>query len=919
MLRSVRSKVSFIMILVLAIGSTVHLRSINHGYFSYMKPSFTNFSSMESQSSTTLTEEVNANTGKVFDGVTVRTFTQPRIRDMSPAQLSSYFFPQLGPTCVQWAVVTTIFRATDAVKAMAQQPDWCLVIVADTKTPIDYIEDLTTANNDGDDSLNERVYFLSVAEQQSSKGLGNHPFVRAIPYRSFARKNIGYLFAIRHGAQALFDFDDDNELLIPPTTITFTPGTATANKNSTNIPYASPRLASPFTVRSGNAKLGQSMMLRTLPGFLPSHIAPAFNPLPLMRPSRYENQSTSSQALVTEIWPRGFPLELVKDISTTGLHQEIRHSEIPFSSIAVIQAVCNDDPDLDAVYRLTRPLPITFENNPTTRTALMAPENAYVSYNAQATVHMYDAFWALFLPFTVPGRVTDIWRAYFSQRLFRDLGLAVVYTPPLVRHARSAHNYVADMQAESNLYLKTRALLIFLDSWNDDDSKTVPDRVENLFIQLYERDYIGLEDVLAMQKWLLALQAVGYSFPNLPLHPKSPQPPASEELPLLHQQPYTLGKKYNFGDGGMTYREYRTMHSDTTDFQKWLNGREKFEIHRPQNTIVKAIVMMRDEWPISKQWILYHGEMLGFSNLYILDGSSDPRCIAFLRFARDHLGINVIYTPANLNELAEEMSRLAKSLDASSDFIVKMDVDEFLMLHNGNSDCLRANNKKHNESSIDCSLSPYPVMEYLDNHEANLGAYPYVKRLQLGYTSPSIYDGELCRSPDPDNNIGRIHFQEMVQNSKWGGVAVIKGLVDSRLIDSIDLGGHGGRRQPPFVESPGKVQLVPLSLAHLHNRCMHHEIENCRKAMISHGFILETDSNEEQLRKLMAMGANSKDPCEVRKVRPVASYHKVVPYITFLGNCPRWREDVFYPPPSTGKTNPDFEMFLADVLSKYKV
>ena len=42
-------------------------------------------------------------------------------------------------------------------------------------------------------------------------------------------------------------------------------------------------------------------------------------------------------------------------------------------------------------------------------------------YNAQATLHFEDAFWGLYLPVTVAGRVSDILRSYVMQSLFKRL------------------------------------------------------------------------------------------------------------------------------------------------------------------------------------------------------------------------------------------------------------------------------------------------------------------------------------------------------------------------------------------------------------------------------------------------------------------------------------------------------------------
>ena len=35
-------------------------------------------------------------------------------------------------------------------------------------------------------------------------------FVESLPWHSFGRKNIGYLYAIANGAKYIWDFDDDN-------------------------------------------------------------------------------------------------------------------------------------------------------------------------------------------------------------------------------------------------------------------------------------------------------------------------------------------------------------------------------------------------------------------------------------------------------------------------------------------------------------------------------------------------------------------------------------------------------------------------------------------------------------------------------------------------------------------------------------
>jgi hypothetical protein len=96
-------------------------------------------------------------------------------------------------------------------------------------------------------------------------------------------------------------------------------------------------------------------------------------------------------------------------------------------------------------------------------------------------------------------------------------------------------------------------------------------------------------------------------------------------------------------------------------------------------------MMTKDEWPLLKYWTVYHGKLLGFENLYIIDDSSDPRCTSFLRHARDHWGTNVIFCTADLNYLASEMSSIGEQIQGSSDLTMKLDTDEFFVVNHPDS------------------------------------------------------------------------------------------------------------------------------------------------------------------------------------------------------------------------------------------
>jgi len=173
-------------------------------------------------------------------------------------------------------------------------------------------------------------------------------------------------------------------------------------------------------------------------------------------------------------------------------------NSFPASCLGVLQSLADHDPDVDAVYRLTRPPHFTFSRAPGAP-ALVVPPGRLAPYNAQATLHTHGALWALLLPSSVHGRVSDIWRGYIAQTLMWDLGLRLAFTPPSVVQERNPHNWLADMQAEAPLYEQAGALVETLGAWRCDGDeggdhvgdlhapKSLPTCLEQLWVEMYER------------------------------------------------------------------------------------------------------------------------------------------------------------------------------------------------------------------------------------------------------------------------------------------------------------------------------------------------------------------------------------------------------------------------------------------------
>ena len=335
-------------------------------------------------------------------------------------------------SCERWAVVTTIFVPSDAVRKVARSPSWCLVIVGDKKTPSkqSYFSQLGSFDK-------KRTVFLTTDDQDRIFPL----LSETIPWNHFARKNIGYMYAIKHGAEIIWDFDDDNINIVP-------------------------------------TKLAKSTRkYRTVCRTFSNHL---FNPYPYFSVNE------------TYTWPRGFPLEHIRNKTT--FPELCTSSQI--RPIGVVQSLANIQPDVDAIYRFTRDTPFNFGATPASHLPVLIPMNAYTPFNGQATLWMKDAFRYLALPVSVTGRVSDIWRSYIAEYFFHKLSLYVLFVPPYVDQHRNEHDYLVDFNDELDLYQKSNALL----KWLAYSNVKANDLVE-LYKGMFQGDYLYDGDVDFITAW----------------------------------------------------------------------------------------------------------------------------------------------------------------------------------------------------------------------------------------------------------------------------------------------------------------------------------------------------------------------------------------------------------------------------------
>ena len=348
----------------------------------------------------------------------------------------------------KWAVITTIApeTTTTITVLLESSPDFCLVVVGDRKSPASYEIK----------AHKERFVYLTIDDQTSLP----LDLIALTPENHFARKNIGFLYAIANGAKIILDMDDDN---VP------------IELNGKFFPMEE-KMASFMSPIVDVKKEG--------------HV---WNPYPYYG--------------ILDAWPRGLPLDRIVPLNRELATQDLKCLPI------VQQYMANRDPDVDAIYRLSHPLP---QNYNADRKRVVLPHGVYCPYNAQATMHLSESFWSMLLPHTVSSRVTDIWRSYITQYIMSYIpDTCLMFVPPAVRHERNSHNYLHDFSSELPLYLLATPLVEMF-ATTPPQAASLEEVLRNTYVWLFELGVLEEEDVKYVIAWINDLNKLGYQFPQLP-------------------------------------------------------------------------------------------------------------------------------------------------------------------------------------------------------------------------------------------------------------------------------------------------------------------------------------------------------------------------------------------------------------------
>lgn len=268
------------------------------------------------------------------------------------------------------AVVVTSIAAPNAIlKALA---DGCrehgrhFYVIGDVASPPDF--DLSGCD------------FFSLRRQHDT----GFRTARECPVRHYARKNVGYLQAIRDGAGIIVETDDDNE-----------PGSGFWETGT----------------------LRRSVPLLSETGWINVY--------------RYFTDEL--------VWPRGLPLSMAKRRLPPYEGCTVSDVDCPIQ-----QGLADENPDVDAIYRLTLPLPLRFR----TDREIALDTGAWCPFNSQNTTFFPNVYPLLYLPALCSFRMTDIWRSFVAQRILWENGWRLLFHRPTVVQARNDHDLARDLRDE---------------------------------------------------------------------------------------------------------------------------------------------------------------------------------------------------------------------------------------------------------------------------------------------------------------------------------------------------------------------------------------------------------------------------------------------------------------------------------------
>jgi hypothetical protein len=172
--------------------------------------------------------------------------------------------------------------------------------------------------------------------------------------------------------------------------------------------------------------------------------------------------------------------------------------------IGVWQFMADDDPDVDAIYRLTNAAPVKFKN----RKPLLLETGSYCPFNSQNTLYSKEFFPLLYLPAFVTFRFTDILRGIVAQPVLWANDHLLGFGPATVYQERNEHNLMKDFEQEIPMYLHMEHIVKMLDEIKFADDVSAMSGLIQIYQSLYEMDIVTDEELKLLSSWASDVQSL---------------------------------------------------------------------------------------------------------------------------------------------------------------------------------------------------------------------------------------------------------------------------------------------------------------------------------------------------------------------------------------------------------------------------
>tara|TARA_Y100000590_G_C15675438_1_gene997826 strand:+ start:417 stop:1409 length:993 start_codon:yes stop_codon:yes gene_type:complete len=325
-------------------------------------------------------------------------------------------------------IITTINKPNKNIKLFSnncKKNKWEFIVIGDKKTPSYF--DLKYGN------------FLNIKKQKKLE----FKFSSICPKNNYARKNIGYLLAIKNNADIIIETDDDN-----------------------------------CPKRNFFQKIKLFHKVKQINGYGWTNIY-----LPFLK-----NKD--------QIWPRGLSLDNIFSKPNISAKKIL-------AKFYLQQGICEGNPDVDAIYRLMNSkINVKFKNN-----LKYSLGKCVSPLNSQNTIWFKKVFPLLYLPVTCTMRSTDIWRGLIARHILSINRFKILYFGTTMFQKRNLHNLKKDFMEEIPVYLNSSKIVKILNKVKmKKGEKYFCDNLIKSYSALIKNKIIFKEEMLYLKSWIKDLK-----------------------------------------------------------------------------------------------------------------------------------------------------------------------------------------------------------------------------------------------------------------------------------------------------------------------------------------------------------------------------------------------------------------------------